>query len=219
MEKLPNHVATDDEHIEAPWGDRYDGPDMRNVLPVEAMLKSLRNFDDDDVGYVDLWRKHAASAGLFLSLQYDPDGERHLFVVSPCDAQTRHRSRWLHFLIQDLDKVEDRRRILLKSLRQDGLYLDERPTDPRTTTSAIRDFLLNDGRILITPEGEVTEGGGVPRPFLNGTEYESAECMRANKAYFEMRKRVRSDRHIKRAARMLGRKTDNGWWVLEARTN
>ncbi|MET0240189.1 MAG: hypothetical protein ABW184_09865 [Sphingobium sp.] len=192
---------------------------MRNVRPIDAMLESLREYNDDDVGYVELWRRHAASAGLGLSLHYARDGERHLWIGSACDAQIRHRSRWLHFLIQDLEKVEDRRRILMEALRRDRLCLDERPVDPRATTIAVREFLLNDGRILITPEGDVTEGGGVPRPFLNGTEHEAAECMRANRAYFSMRKHLRSDRQIKRVVRMLGRKTENGWWVLEARSH
>lgn len=156
MEFLPPRVATADELIEAPWGDRSDGPDMRHVQPLDAMLESLREYDDDDVGYVELWRQHAASAGLGLSLHYTRDGERHLWIGSACDAQIRHRSRWLHFLIQNLDKVEDRRHILMEALRRDQLCLDERPVDPRATTIAVRDFLLNDGRILITPEGDVT---------------------------------------------------------------
>ena len=218
MEQLPPHVATAEEPMGAPWGDRSDGPDMRHVQPIDAMLESLREYDDDDVGYVELWRRHAASAGLGLSLHYARDGERHLWIGSACDAQMRHRSRWLHFLVQDLDQVEDRRRILMEALRRDRLCLDERPVDPRATTIAVRDFLLNDGRILITPEGDVTEGGGVPRPFLNGTEDEAAECMRAGRAYFSMRKHLRSDRQIKRIVKTLGRKTDNGWWVLEARS-
>lgn len=217
MEQLPPHVATAEEPMGAPWGDRSDGPDMRHVQPIDAMPESLRKYDDDDVGYVELWRRHAASAGLGLSFHYTRDGERHLWIGSACDAQIRHRSRWLHFLIRDLDKVADRRRILMKALRRDRLCLDERPVDPRATTIAIRDFLLNDGRILITPEGDITEGGGVPRSFLNGNEDEAAECMRASRAYFSMRKHLRSDRQIKRVVRILGRKTDNGWWVLEAR--
>jgi len=219
MEKLPNHVATGDEHIEAPWGDRYDGPDMRNVLPVETMLRGLRKFDDDDVSYVELWRQHAASAGLSITLHYDLDGERHLFVGSACDAQVRHRSRWTHFLFQDLDKVKDRRRILMDALRKEGRYIDERPAEPRQTTIAIRDFLVNDGRILISPEGELMEGGGVPRPFLNGTDHEATECVRANKAYFRVRRRFCADRQIRRAVRMLGHTTNNGWWVLEAQSH
>lgn len=218
MEQLPLHAATADEPITAPWGDRSDGPDMRSVQSIDTMLESLREYDDDVVGYVELWRRHAASAGLHLTLHYKRDGERHLSVGSSCDAQIRHRSRWLHFLIQDLDRIEDRRRILMEALRRDRLCLDERLTDLRATTIAVRDFLLNDGRILITPEGDVTEGGGVPRAFLNGTEHEAAECLRADRAYFSMRKHLRSDRQIKRIVRILGYKTDNGWWVLEARS-
>lgn len=218
MEQLLPHIAAADEPIAAPWGDRSDGPDMRSVEPVDAMLESLREYDDDDIGYVDLWRRHTASAGLHLTLHYDRDGEKHLSVGSACDAQIRHRSRWLHFLVQDLNKVEDRRRILMEALRRDRLCLDERPTDPKATTVTVRDFLLNDGRILITPEGDVTEGRGVPRPFLAGTDVEAAECTRAGKAYFDMRKRFRSDRQIKRVVRMLGYQTDNGWWVLEAQS-
>jgi hypothetical protein len=81
----------------------------------------------------------------------------------------------------------------------------------------VRDFLVNGGRILVTPDGKLMEGGGIPQPFLLGTDQERDECIRASRAYFAARRRWRSTGQIKRAARMLGDRTPTGWLVLEAR--
>ena len=89
-------------------------------------------------------------------------------------------------------------------LQRERLFWDERPVDAGATTRAMRDFIRTGGRILITPEGHVTEGGGVPRALTHGTPEERAEVTRAG-------------RQIKRAARLFGRRTENGWLVLEAR--
>lgn len=96
-----------------------------------------------------------------------------------------------------------------------------RPTDHRkhhaTTSTAIRDFIRAGGRILMTPSGELTEGAGVPWPFISGSDEQVSECLRAGRAYFSHRKRPGVDRRISRAVRILGRRTANGWTVLEAR--
>ena len=104
------------------------------------------------------------------------------------------------------------------ALKREGRFTDNRPANPRKTTAAIRDFLKNEGRILIDPQGHLTEGGGIPRPFVDGGREEMAACRQAFGAYFDTRRRWRSDRQIKRAVRMLGERTDNGWIVLEARS-
>ncbi len=86
-----------------------------------------------------------------------------------------------------------------------------------TTSTAIRGFIRAGGRILVTPAGELAEGGGVPWPFISGSEEEAAECLRAGRAYFSDRERPGADKRISRAVRILGRRTANGWLVLEAR--
>lgn len=99
--------------------------------------------------------------------------------------------------------------------------MTSRPTDHRkhhaTTSTAIRDFIRAGGRILVTPSGELTEGAGVPWPFIRGSEEEAAECLRAGRAYFCARERPGVDRRISRVVRVLGRRTTSGWLVLEAR--
>ena len=145
------------------------------------------------------------------------EGEEELGLGTPSDAQVRHRSRWLHFLSEDLNSVPERRDLLISSLIAAGSYADNRPADVRATTRAIRDFIRTQGRILIDPEGNLTEGGGMPRLFTHGSEAEAAECVRASRFYFAVRRRWRSERHIKRAVRMLGTRTSNGWLVLEGR--
>lgn len=216
MEQLPAHVAAADEPIPAPgkWLPG-DGPDLRAAQPVEHMLADLAHLADDEVAWVARWREHMATAGLSVLLHIDRGGERHLIIGSPCDTQVRHRSRWSHFLIRALDMSPERRPLLLRVLDREGMLLDERPTDPRATTVAVRDFLLSGGRLLITPDGMLEEGGGLPEAWVHGTREQAAEVMRAGRAYFGARKRLRADRQIKRAIRMLGKPTPNGWTVLE----
>lgn len=92
-------------------------------------------------------------------------------------------------------------------------------TTHRTTTAeVIRDFLKAGGRILVTPEGELTEGAGLPWSSTHGTHEEAAECVRAGRTYFAARSQPGANDQIERAARMLGRPTANGWLVLEARS-
>jgi hypothetical protein len=122
----------------------------------------------------------------------------------------------MHFLVRDLDDAEARRPLLVKVLKREGGYWDERPKNRRAVTVAMRDFLRADGRLLVTPDGRVEEGGGMPRPLYKGTTEEAAACLNANRAYFDTRRRYQSDAQIKRAVQMLGHKTANGWWVLEA---
>lgn len=214
-EPLPLHAATDDEPMPPLGGHPWDGPDMHAAAPIEQMLAWLREFDDDDVGYLERWRELIASIGCSVLVCHERDGEVHLMQGSPTDAQYRHRSRWMCFLIRDLDRIETRRALLMRQLVQEGPRCDMRRVDPRATTKAIRDFLDTEGRILLTPEGYLDVGGGIPRRLIHGTPEEAAECMRAGRAYFDVRKRLRSDAQIKRAVRMLGRRTNNGWIVLE----
>ncbi|NNG59804.1 hypothetical protein [Sphingomonas paucimobilis] len=216
MEQLPPHVATADEPIEHLRDRPWDGPDMRCVMPIEMMLGALHR-TSDAAGYLTFWRTFVKSVGGWVGLTISRDGEEELGFGTPCDAQTRHRSRWLHFLSEDLNRDPDRRDLLISSLIASGHYADNRPADVRATTRAIREFLRTQGRILIDPDGNLTEGGGAPRLFTHGSDTEAAECIRASRFYFAVRRRWRSERHIKRAVRMLGSRTNNGWLVLEAR--
>ena len=218
---LPPHVAMANEPL-PPIGDRdWAGPDLGFLDPVENMLLTLTAFeqDEDEVGYIDLWLLHIASVGCRMSAIYERSGEVSISSWSPCDPQMRHRSRYVHFLVQDLDRVEGRRELLTKMLIEAGQVVDQRPKPSiRDTVTAVRSFLAADGRILITPEGRLDEGAGVPEPYVGGTADEAAECMRSHRAYHHLRKYFRADTQIKRIARSLGRRTDHGWTVLEARS-
>jgi hypothetical protein len=214
---LPGHVATDDEPIPAVRGRPFDGPDLRFVTPIPDMLAELGRFHDDAAGYVDRFREYLDEAGIDVSLMIDGDGTEDMMVGGRCDGQMRHRSRWIHFLFDDLDRKDGRRSELRRQLWCEGRCADNRLVTPRETTTAIRDFLRSDGRILVTPDGHLTEGGAVPRAFIHGSEDDVAECVRASRAYFDLSLRRRAREHIKRAARMLGTRTGNGWLVLERR--
>lgn len=212
---LPPHVAQDDEPIDNLRARPWDGPDMRKVLPIEMMLGVLHQ-TANAASYLTLWLAMVKSGGGWVSVTITKDGEEELGIGTPCDAQIRHRSRWLHFLTEDLNEDPERRELLIAQLIAAGRYADNRPADPGLTMRAVRDFLKVGGRILIEPDGRVSEGGSLPRTFSHGTAEAAEECIRASKAYYAVRRRWRSDRHIGRAVRMLGRETGSGWWVLEA---
>jgi hypothetical protein len=218
MEKLPTHVATADEPIPALRDHDIKAPDLRNVTPVEAMIADLGKLDENVEEYVDRFRELLDEAGIYVSLTIDRDGSQHLGAGSACNSQLRHRSRYIHFLFADLDRIDGRADELERRLWREGRCADNRPVDPGQVTNAIRDFLRTEGRILVTPSGSLTEGGEIPRLFLEGTADESAECVRASRAYFDLNLRFHARRQITRAVRMLGKPTANGWLVLEARS-
>lgn len=218
MEQLPTHVATLDEPIPAPHGDRFDGPDIRVAPAIADLLRDLDRFahDEDVVGYVERFREQLDAIGADVSVAIEQDGTECLMVGNRCDSQVRHRARWIHFLFEHLDRDAERRRYLVRQLRREGRFVDDRPSDSRRTTQTIRDFLRYGGRILLDPRGCLMEGGGIPRPMLEPNS--AAACERACRAYFDMRRRWRAAPQIARAVGMLGERTDNGWIVLEART-
>jgi hypothetical protein len=211
---LPLHVARDDEPLMRLGPRPHDGPDLRKALPITDMLDHLAGLADDVVGYLGLWRSYASSAGCEVSLSYDRDGSRCLRFTLPCDAQARHRNRYMHFLQQDLHADEERYETLARMLHDEGQYSDSRPADPQGTTAAIRAFLRTRGRIMIDPRGRLMEGGELPGLILNGTDEQIAECKQATRAYYHARRRWSSEPQIMRAVRMLGTRTDNGWIVL-----
>jgi hypothetical protein len=217
MKELSPCVATADEPIPELVPDRWSGPDMKTVMPIEMMLGLLHHAPDARA-YVAIWLMLIKSFGAWPSLTISREGEEELRIGVPCDEQLRHRYRWQHFLTEDLNSDPERRELLVITLITKGRYADNRPAEPRSTTRAIRDFVRTGGRILIEPDGTLSEGGGLPRSFTHGTDEEAAECVRASRAYFAVRRRWRSDRHIKRAVAMLGERTNNGWMVLEARS-
>lgn len=87
------------------------------------------------------------------------------------------------------------------------------------TMMAVRAFLKVGGRILVTPSGELIEGGGMPRSYTHASPAAAAEYLRAGKAYSAARRVVAADFQIMRAVRLLGRRTENGWLALDARAS
>lgn len=216
MEQLPVCAATADEPIEDLRGRPWDGPDMKAVMPIDQMLDILHQAPDAGT-YVKLWLGMVKSFGGWVSLTITRDGQEQLGIGLPCDAQLRHRNRWHHFLSNDLDADPERRELLIMRLIEEGRYADNRPSEPRAVTGAVRNYLRAGGRILIEPDGTLSEGGGLPLAFTHGSDEAAAECIRATRAYYAVRRRWRSEQQIKRAVQMLGSRTSHGWQVLEAR--
>jgi hypothetical protein len=95
-----------------------------------------------------------------------------------------------------------------------SMKTEQRRPSGGSTTKAIRDFIRAGGRILITPYGELTEAGGLPRAFTHGSAAEADEYLRAGRAYLVARATHGGDARIIRAVRRLGRRTENGWLAL-----
>lgn len=213
---LPLHVAVIGEMIPERGNRPWDGPDMREATPIETMLEMLAPFAENEVSYLALWRQLVSSVGCSVLAHRDRNGEIGLMLGGPCDVQMRHRSRWMRFLLEHLDGIEGRRDALMRQLDHARHVVDERPRRPREATRAIRGFLRVGGRLMIRPDGRLEEGGDMS-PYFHGTDDEAEAFRAANHGYFSMRHRLNADAHIRRVVRALGRRTDNGWMVLEAR--
>lgn len=81
--------------------------------------------------------------------------------------------------------------------------------------TALRGFLAHGGRLLVEPTGNLSEGGGAPRWFIEADIPETETAMAAHRAYFAHRHDPTARARFKRAALMLGQKTANGWHVLQ----
>lgn len=218
MSALPPHIATEDEPIPA-RGDRpWDGPDVRKAMPIPDMLSALGAAAFAGLpSYIRLWRYFAHTVGGSVGLMRTRDGEESLLIGSCVDAQLRHRSRWLHFLTEDLFAREGARDALEADIRRSPYLVDERPRDPRTVTAALRGLLDVGGRVLLTPDGEIEEGFSAEvgrRWRADADERDWQEFLAAGRAYFQARATLNSDEHIVRAVRMLGTRHSNGWHSL-----
>lgn len=214
---LPHHIARADEPIPPLGAETATHVDMSGAAPIADMLAHLATFATDELGYALLWIELTASIGCDLQVHVDRDGARHLRVGVRDDAQIRHRWRWVHFLIRDLDGAPERRAVLLFLLTKQGAVADERPTKPRETTQAVRGFISGGGRIMLTPDGQIVCGADnalLLAPGVPGREHRTS----AFREFAEVRRRYRADGQIARVVKTLGRATTNGWRVLEARS-
>lgn len=79
----------------------------------------------------------------------------------------------------------------------------------------LRGFLSHGGRVLVEPTGTLSEGLSASRLFAESNLLAAETAIAAHRAYFTHRdSRFRSK--VRRAASMHGRRTPNGWRVLEA---
>ncbi|MDR6789553.1 hypothetical protein J2Y58_002926 [Sphingomonas sp. BE138] len=212
-------IADGNEPI-PPLGDRpWDGPDLRDALPVADMLEWLAAAAAADLSsYVRVWRYFAHSAGGNVGFLLEQGKAPQLVIGCPVDAQRRHRLLWLHHLTEDLFARDGGREALEDAIRHSPYAHVERPRDPGTMTKVMRAFLRAGGRILVDPEGEIEEGFGneATRRFSADTDpADWNELSTAGRAYFRARSVLDCDDHIIRAVTMLGRRYSNGWYALE----
>lgn len=213
---LSTNPAPDGEPIPAPrHDDDLTGPDMREVMPIAEMIADLRRFDTDFPAYAERWGEFHDLIGGYVDARIEADGTRHLTVGLPCDIQARHRALWSQALCVDLKSDLRRREALIDNMIGRWRYIDDRPVDTRRIIAVLRDYLRVGGRILIDPDGALRDGG-IPNSYYLGSPKENEACAAACRAYLELRCHWQPHPHIKRVARMLGKQTKHGWWVLES---
>lgn len=198
---------------DAPPVERLRGPDLRDLPPLEQQIDWLNAIAHDGCGYAALWISIVQSIG-DVSLLITRNGEREMVLGRACDSQERERASRLEKLSDHLDQ-SSHLAALIDALWEKGRVSDNRPHLPGLTTECIRDFLSTGARVLVDPEGRLLEGGEVPRAFINGTPHDVAEWDRAARNYYVNLPRKGARTQIARAARLLGRRTNNGWIVLE----
>ena len=185
---------------------------MYKAKPIEVMLGQLARADKPS-SYLSLWMHFVRSVGGWVCLTISGDGEEELGFGLPCDSQLRHRSRWMHYLWEDLRQNPEAHELLVITKMQKWEYTDNRPADPRETTQALRRLLDAGGVLLVDPEGALTLRNSIPRD-IAFDDNRMNELLQASRNYLSVSRRWRSHCHIKRAVRMLGHRTSNGWMVL-----
>lgn len=202
--------------IEAPVADHEPdlmGPDMRAVPPVEQHVDWLDAVANDPAAYAALFIGVVRSIG-DISVMVARDGTQSVVFGRAFDDQEQQRTAHLAVLGEHMLK-SGHRSALISRIWDVGTVLDQRPHLPGLTTECIRDFLTTGGRLLITPDGRVEEGGEFPRALINGTDAEIAECRRASRNYYINSNRGGARAQILRTIQMCGRQTSNGWFVME----
>ena len=81
---------------------------MQSTMPINQMIDALHELDHDPSKYLQLWLALLSSIGGSAHARHGRDGQLHVIFGLPCDAQMRHRSRWGHFLWEDLKRVDGR---------------------------------------------------------------------------------------------------------------
>lgn len=208
-------------------GDAHEGPDLNLAPMVEqalAELTAIANNPSDDhrsliaERYLTAWDGFASAYGINAGLMWE-DVFPTLIVGQASDGQHQERSRRAGLLWQHLIESGFRFEMLKRLIDRNGGKGTNPAKDPwdvfRAATAAMRRFLATDGRILIKPDGTLTEGGGMPRLWGKSEAFD-AEILEAGRLYFAAIACPEPAAHIKDFARRFGSRCDNDWIELTA---
>jgi hypothetical protein len=198
-------------------GEEFAGPDLTAAPPVEQIIAWLDAAADGDASdYVALWRRLADATGCTASI-YWPSVWPAMMIGQAADMQEAERGRYRDALYDHLFTA-NRRRSLMQALLSElpsptmpGIKDDE---VARITMEAIRAFVATDGRILIDPQGRLTEGAGIPNGWGRNGEAHDAEIIRSSRAFAAATLCEKPAAQIHRFVAQYGTKTPNGWTEL-----
>jgi hypothetical protein len=196
-------------------GDPHDGPDLNDAMPLDQMLNLLgAAMHEGPEVYVPLWQRLLSGVGGYAGFMWQ-DVFPILMVGSTEDAQAGERRQLADELTQHMRQSGFRQQLV------EQLVGDTAGTNPnkdaeevaRATLTAVRDFLATEGRILIDPQGDLTENGGMPRSWGKSEERDE-EIMRAGRVYFSPLACPRPRAQIRAFVETFGQRTINGWLEL-----
>lgn len=82
------------------------------------------------------------------------------------------------------------------------------------TLKAMQEFIKTEGRILVSPEGELSEGAGLPKSWGTTADRDD-EIVSAGRVYFSATACPFPRSIVLDFAKQFGRPTENGWKVLD----
>lgn len=210
-------------------GEDHEGPDLNLAPVIEQALGELTNIANDPSDatraeiaerYLDAWEGFAAAYGVNAGLMWQ-DVFPMLIVGQASDPQHEERTRRAELLWQNLVDAGFRFHLLKRLIVRNGGTGTNPRKDPwevfRASTTAMRRFLATDGRILIDPQGNLTEGGGMPRNWGKGDTFDT-EILEAGRQYFAAIACPVPADHIKDFTAKFGTRHDNGWIELTAQS-
>lgn len=223
---LPDVTDSDGQPIKIFSGVREElnGPDLDALAPWDefvAMLDASRNAGDlEKYVTVWLWVSDVNGTAPFLMWRPGDDAEDRgsVYTGVACDRLEKERRRRRDDLDEHSKTVDGFDMEVRRELHRRYRYTDNRKSPHREIFAVVRAFMATGGRLLIAPEGtrrrrEPVESGGDLK--LLAAEDWAGPATAAAKAMERLIQRWHVQPIIERIVRRIGKRTDNGWIVLE----
>jgi hypothetical protein len=189
-------------------------PDLSKGRMLEDALAHLDWIAANAPGsYAHEWVEECVDCGVDVRAHIEDVGTR---LNVGCALDGLERNVWCQALVKHFKRNERHRQAITDHLVQSGRYFDLREVSTRDLFDAMRDFLRHGGRVMINPKGQVKSkfdlGKLYPR---DGGSDPAPELVEAVLRFTRLERRWDGRGRLKRAVRVLGEATPNGWVVLE----